>query len=111
MESCGSALSINCRRSSSGSAVGSGNGRSPASLSIDSIKLGSVSDISLVPLVLVALAIPSPFLWKEDKRSFEALEELFSGADYHKRKRACIESRGDSSRHALRFVYEVGEKK
>jgi hypothetical protein len=74
MESCGSALSTNSIRSSSGSSVGSGNGYSAASLSNDSIKLGSVSDISLVPLVLVALAIPSPFLWKEDKRIFEALE-------------------------------------
>src|SRR4051812_26478560 len=92
MESCGSALSINSIRSSSGSAVGSGNRRSPASLSIDSIKLGSVSDNSLLPLVLVALAIPLPFLWNEDKRDFEALEDLFSGAEYHKLKRSALEA-------------------
>jgi hypothetical protein len=49
-----------------------------------------VSGISLLPLVLVVLAIVPPFLWNEDKRNFEALEELFSGAAYHKLKRSAL---------------------
>jgi hypothetical protein len=49
-----------------------------------------VSGISLLPLVLVVLAIVPPLLWNEGKRNFKALEELCFRADYHKIKRCAL---------------------
>jgi hypothetical protein len=48
-------------------------------------------------------------LWNEDKRNFKALEELGSGAAYHKRKWRALEAE-ETSKNALNFTYEIGKR-